>query len=803
MRDRTMSVRLPGAALVAMLLLGACGLAIALWSSSGAPQADELSRGASEAPVAAPTALSVVARQAQESSATSPAVESSPTKPEPKPKARFGEPAATRARSATICGVVREGAGEVVRATVKASALASELSAACDAEGRYELVVPSRLKVVATVREPGFVPERIELESIESGQRVTVDFVLTRAYQVQGRVMDEHDSPIAGARVRVFGADECVSDGEGRYRLDHLDPRHSASTIAVDHAHIGAAYVEVRPRGMDVIQRDLVLKRGGAVRGVVLEESGAPIAKAAVRLGSLRTVSAADGTFELSSVGEGHHALEVRKKGFAPHFADFTLNPGRDAEPLRISLRRAHFLGGIVRDEAGAPLARILVSAAAADAPPSSSTLTKKDGRFRLEGLPPDGVVLRFSGAGYQELREASVAVDHETLEIVLRRSGRLAGRVVDAATGLGLQDFTVHLDRADLQPGEKGVAIDFEWSRGRRFLGKDGAWDSGATALETGALCDLVIRAPGKPAKRIHRVIVTATARPEDCIVALESGGVVRGRVLYSDGLPAGGIVVHIEAEREGSNWLLDLPDRQITLEDGSFRIEGVPPGAIKLRVSEADGRTLLDGPFPVERGVEVERTLVLDRGQPLTGVLRDGSGRPVAEAVVEARSRERGGPSFDAVQRTNARGEFRFEKVPLGRLELQHVAREGELRVVPCGVEIVVHAGENVVDLRPPQGSCSIRGTVRAEVPLPEILVLSVQLPRSEEGQTTFRQLDVLVRNGSFEIDGLEPGTYALLASTTISGARWSVMQRVLLTEGGAREVELVLRAMRYRSR
>jgi hypothetical protein len=218
-------------------------------------------------------------------------------------------------------------------------------------------------------------------------------------------------------------------------------------------------------------------------------------------------------------------------------------------------------------------------------------------------------------------------------------------------------------------------------------------------------------------------------------------------------------------------------------------------------LRISGVEGRTLQDGPFQVENGVEVERTLVLDRGHRLKGLVLDAAGRPVADALVKARSSERGGPSFAAERRTSARGEFLFEGVPLGTVELEHFAREGVHRFVHCKIEIVVRAGENAVNLRPPQGGCSIRGTVRAEVELPDALTLSVSVPWSEREKTTFRQRDVLVQNGVFELGGLEPGTYSVHVAAQISGARWSVVLRVRLAADESRAVELVLRENRIR--
>ncbi|MBL8901450.1 MAG: carboxypeptidase regulatory-like domain-containing protein [Planctomycetes bacterium] len=784
-------------ALFALLLLVGVGAgALALWLSGRSPEAPALAPAPAPAPADDAALPALVARDVADSGTSSAVAESAtPTElaaQNEAAKASAGETEPAPKSPVILSGVVRTSEGAAVRATVRTPTV----SATCDAEGRYELVLRMRGKLLLHVQEPGFVREDVTVEPLERGARRTLDFVLRAAYQAQGRVTDEHGSPIEDAIVtQGFGTNECWSDRDGRYRLDHLDPDQTITHLRVRCEGFASTSIEVRPRGTAVIERDIALRRGNEVRGVVTEESGAPIEKAALRLASLRTVSGPDGSFVFAAVPEGQHTLDVRKKGFAPHFVALEVLSSRSVEPLRVVLRPAHFVGGVVRDESGAPLARIQIEARAGKDPSSSSARSQKDGRFRLEGLPSEGVVLTFSGAGYTTQSETLLALDHEALEVVLRRSGKLAGRVIDAATGERLRDFTVAFDYAKLEAGERAAKFDAAWSFGRRFLSEDGSWSSGAEALEIGSICDLVISAPGHAPKRISRVCVTADPRPEEHTVALDRGGAIRGRIVYSDGLPAAGIFVVPAAPRAAYPSLHLYPAKQSSAVDGSFRFEGLPAGATVLELSSADGMSVQDGPFTVEIGGELERLITLPRGGSLRGRLLDRNGGPIGDALVQARSKERKGPRFDVEQRTNSRGEYLFEGVPLGALELRHLTRAEGALLVNCSIEITVKAGENFADLRAPNGPCSIRGTVRAGVELPERLVLRVGIPRSEEGKTPFRDRDVIVRNGRFEVQDLAPGIYSLNVGETISGTRWQGAQRVILTEGEPRDIEIVL--------
>lgn len=74
-------------------------------------------------------------------------------------------------------------------------------------------------------------------------------------------------------------------------------------------------------------------------------------------------------------------------------------------------------------------------------------------------------------------------------------------------------------------------------------------------------------------------------------------------------------------------------------SLEDGTFRLEGVPVGQVTMLVDQKDFVSLTKGPISSGNGGEKNiGTLTLSTGETLTGNVVDGSGLPIADAEVLA---------------------------------------------------------------------------------------------------------------------------------------------------------------------
>ncbi|HXE54184.1 MAG TPA: carboxypeptidase-like regulatory domain-containing protein, partial [Tepidisphaeraceae bacterium] len=154
---------------------------------------------------------------------------------------------------------------------------------------------------------------------------------------------------------------------------------------------------------------------------------------------------------------------------------------------------------------------------------------------------------------------------------------------------------------------------------------------------------------------------------------VDLARGTRIGGRVTDGKGRPVGGAVVEIDLMQntEEGSWVpLQGGARVRTAEDGTWRFDGTPADAssFALRVTDARYAPMwITSPSPADlrRG---RLKAVLLPGLELSGVVVDGSGKPVPGAAVSL------GYTPDAQQATtsDAQGRFRLDHVAESRTQL-----------------------------------------------------------------------------------------------------------------------------------
>ncbi|MCX7043996.1 MAG: carboxypeptidase-like regulatory domain-containing protein [Candidatus Sumerlaeota bacterium] len=215
------------------------------------------------------------------------------------------------------------------------------------------------------------------------------------------------------------------------------------------------------------------------IRGRVTDQSGATVRGALVEWGGVydlpkardRTATDADGRYCLRVKRlNGKLRLGVSAKGFSPDWVDycaaawtFSKAHGPDVsapKKLDFVLEPAHQLQGVVVEVEGPPIPDALVKAQtifemglynfstprdATMIPGDSAfeTKTDKDGTFRFEGLPAEGVFLTVTSP-YRHVNAKNYAVD-APCRIVMSGSGQqghIRARVVDRQTGKPVQDF-------------------------------------------------------------------------------------------------------------------------------------------------------------------------------------------------------------------------------------------------------------------------------------------------------------------------------------------------------------------------
>lgn len=681
-----------------------------------------------------------------------------------------------------ITGIVRDEAGRPLRDVAMSSWVGEARSGE---DGRYRIAASSiggGAYVVATA--PGYAQSRVVAQLPGPGSRAVADFDLVPAFRVKGRVVDEDGRPVEGAVVRSFftgSQNVATTDGEGGFRLDHLDPRRSSHSVYARKEGYCEAATSVEVDGAERAIPDLVLARGVRLEGRVLDDAGAPLAGASLYIGfspsaynRLDAVSRDDGSFVFPNVPAGEQTLAASHPDCAPDRRLLSLAPAPPiVADLVVRLEKAHSIGGVVRDEAGKPRARIGIAVKhAGEYVDSLRGETAADGRFQVKGLPARDVALELYGGGIVRKSMALEALDHDGLEIVVQSAGRAAGRVVDGVTGEPLEEFVIRfIGIGRSADGGSTFGYSATWAReGHRFTRTGGRWDSGDQELPPGGGITIEARADGYAPAR-GEVVVAVDPDPDACVLRMRAGTRVRGRVVTADGAAASGARVAIRSAGDPDRRFSDEPYDAGTTQcgdDGTFEFKAAMAGASVLLVQAARRPLFVDGPFDVPLDGSVDRLVQLPRGTVLTGELLDARGAPLPDEAIALYAVEAGAEHHSAAATTGADGRFEFPGLPDGVYQVGHQVKDGGRSTYVITRFVRALSGQESHVVLQPVGDGAIAGTIRlkdggaAPERLP-VMCNAVHDPtRSLEQSPAGR--GTIARDGRFEIDHLPPGDFML---------------------------------------
>lgn len=452
-----------------------------------------------------------------------------------------------------------------------------------DEQGRVHVraLAPGKLKV-SLLQYP--FEQFVE---IEAGQVTEYECAVPSGVAVRGIVVDADDRPVAGAEVDLFHfqsycADTvAVTDAEGRFVLQHVSPlsligarstEHEASRLQSWNGSEGGA-VEVK------IQ---LMAAGGTLSGAVWDPAGWPVVGARVRVGldlrsgpvtsmgidpaNVPARTDGEGRFRIVGLKPGEHPVFVRAEGLAPWKGQCVIT-ARAGTALRVDLGAGATVTGVVRDENGAPLADVDVSAGLGREFAHAGTETAGDGTFKLTGLAPGELEV---SAWHQSLGEtkavvAAVAGATVSCDMVLSRGLELRGCVLSEAGEP--QSAVMVFARAGgaSASGKTDAEGRFTLINCPKGLLTVTAYRDGTTQKVQRENVD---PQQGEVELRLH-----APARPAASVR-------IRGELIGPDGRPAPGVTVSAYAPKgEG-------PLGAATAEDGSFTLGPVPPGKWKVYV-------------------------------------------------------------------------------------------------------------------------------------------------------------------------------------------------------------------------
>lgn len=374
--------------------------------------------------------------------------------------------------------------------------------------------------------------------------------------------------------------------------------------------------------------------------GQVLDQDGEGVGGADVWLSSnppRTVVSEADGSFTIDKLLARTYWVSARKGELVGGPAASPM--GASAEPVIIRMTAGVTVDVLVKDEAGKPVAGIVVSDgeaddgddskldAAAQARAAARRVTSgADGKARLVGVRPGFAYV--TAKAQQGFAAASVArpiaAGVTSLEVVLRlrRGVLVSGRVIDEA------------GKPVAQAAVTAPSADSAWGMG--MAGSATTDAKGAYQLTLAPGNYRVVGSADDYAPSTSALFAVASTPMDAPALTLRAGGVIVGTVVSEAGAPVPFATVRVGEVRpgmDGSRVRGNTADAT-----GRFEVRSLPRSPLKA-TAEHDGvaSAIIDVDLStVARRDDLE--LVLDVAGTIAGVVVDSAGQPVPETTVTA---------------------------------------------------------------------------------------------------------------------------------------------------------------------
>ncbi|AKQ69953.1 hypothetical protein A176_006865 [Myxococcus hansupus] len=485
-----------------------------------------------------------------------------------------------------------------------------------------------------------------------------VQLVLEAGRAIHGRVISEDATPLPGARLTLFHQDhtrffDARAGDDGRFAFGPL-PQGDYTVVASHEGLLTDSLQEVVSQNLDPI----VLHPPRRLSGRVLAQN-TPVAGAEVHVTytSHVTVTDAEGRFSFEPLSPGDY--EVRAEHQGEHgFATATLAEESGDTETTVQLGTLIYIEGSVRDEAGRPIARAKVGAAAPRgmAPPAEYVFTAEDGLFRIGPLRKEPYIFNALAPGYRGQLHDAVASPGARVDFTLMPAHLLRGTVTDAqGTPLSGVDIDVDVD----------VEIHAETEEVRQ--------DVDPTTTDEHGRFELTFADPGD-----YTLVITRDAFMEErkvvkvpgpaLHVTLSAGARVEGTVTNTQGVPIPAMTLSLVDDSETS------PAQQVETDtEGRFFITSVGPGTysviagVHLGIDKVERDEALR--IITVKGTEtVEASIRLATGAPVSGIVVDEHGRPVANAQVSGITDNKQHDGLGVTTLTDAEGRFTLHHLAEG---------------------------------------------------------------------------------------------------------------------------------------
>jgi len=657
---------------------------------------------------------------------------------------------------------------------------------------------------------------------VRAGELVRTELQLHAGATVRGRVVDADGEGVAGVEITGdAGASYSIPKDAGRTRTDELghfelrglEARMQRLIVLADN------YLKTETADFDLVDGQtiddvrIVLESGETIRGTIRWPAGEPAAGVAVHVvpldpagsqwhlierarsseGSTRT--AADGSFHVGGLPSGNYGIYAWTEREAQPWSARAASIATGTSDLTLELAAPIVFSAQVRDDAGQPVPNFSIVARRADWPawmdgPSreiDQAFEQTAGEFTLTSLDAGKWDLYAHASGHIASHTRSVQVPGNTEPFVLERTARIRGTVLDP-TGQPIAGAEV---RADVQ-------------------GSGGRSDSATTAedgrfeLESAGPGALALRATSPEWAPSAEIFVQTEAGEElDQTLTLSVGGDLTGIVFDASGAAEPDCLVIAQSEMgEMREVRTDAAGRFVMshLAPGPYQIIATPKDDAWQQANGDDGPTVGDMVQELRMAVALVTTgevAEVELGAPARApvVVRGrvhSQGSAVVRASVMAMAENREMLANMRGATTDAGGAFEFTLAQPGNYTFIVLADDLETDF-PCTIPA---ADEFALELELPRGS--IAGHLRLpDGSAPDGGALWIRRTDGTSELAAFMRTSLIAveSDGSFLIEGLHPGTYALTATVEEMG---------VVTEHGVRvhpdartkDVELLMR-------
>jgi RNA polymerase sigma factor (sigma-70 family) len=621
-----------------------------------------------------------------------------------------------------------------------------------DSEGHFRLSYKKpHDEAFVYAKAPGYATQRIGLR-ISPGNPQELLLKLQPGITLVGTVVDPNQDPIANVKVHVhsafFGYEDTLTDDRGQFRVAGLNPEDAFVYISAEHAsYVSNASVTVKlgRLGEDKVTEIVLIPRPPRTvfSGQVTNAQAEPVAQATV--GWLHTLAKTrtdhEGRYTLEAPEGKTPVLYVTAAEYPVFVEDVTV-PREEAEiRLDVQLDNAQPLSGRIVDDRGDPVPDAVIGIELYQGKTvwGLAGLFHSDaqGCFTIPNAPGQGDCdLLVLGAGIHQTLHKVTPIQDECL-IVVSRSGRVYGRVVDADTGGAIGCFRVALGRVGGVPAW--------WTLdGYTFTSEKGHFDTGPLNLVEGARLALTVYADGYDPLTLDSVPVQAISDdPGRAVFRLQRN--TRRSTLYV-GRVVDGAGQAIEGAEVGFRLDRDTRDRRgfsrvMTDASGTYMISSVDPReqVLFVRVPGYAPRHCRMSDLLLD-ATGVFADVILDPPATVSGYAWDELGQPIANTRIVSSFTVRSAEEFESMAlfqilwpetQTDEQGYYRLTDLPIGEVHVQ-VLFDDHRRMAPQ--RVTVQPGDSLELNFGEQGGFIISGVVvDGRVPLERV---EVQLKPIKEG-------------------------------------------------------------------